>query len=109
MASTADISEGHLREPAPPLSWCCDALREEVQGREARRRAQELERWRPVSYVDDRGLVTMRLSQHQAELLRQLGAAAGDVLPATWNEERWEPGPDHLRLLRSGLHHDAPC
>jgi hypothetical protein len=100
IADLLATDEAYLREPAPPLSWCCDALREEVSSREARRRAQELERWRPVSYVDDRGLVTMRLTPQQAEVVRQLGAAAADALPSRGAEERWEPGPDHLRLLR---------
>jgi hypothetical protein len=71
-----------------------------VSQRQARRRERELERWRPVAYPEPGGLVSLRLTRQQAEVLQQLGAAAADAFPDRWIEGRWDDGPDHLRLLQ---------
>jgi hypothetical protein len=99
----ADLVTGDdslLRAPAPPLSWCSDELRKEVARREASRRERELERWQPYAYRDTDGLLTLRLTQQQAELLQRIAFGLRDELPDPARNEVWFPsGSTPLRLL----------
>lgn len=60
----------------------------------------ELERWQPYAHREPGGLVALRITDQQAELLQRIARALYDELPDPLAEERWLPSvTDRLRLL----------